>query len=116
MMMNNMNMHGVPMVQPMGQGGGPVPNPMQMQQGMPVGVPIPGMMQQPSPQQLQQPMPPQPPQPVEKLDNISKVKTLIGPLRESLTVSDIYILSFCNLCYNFVFEIEKKINFRCIIF
>lgn len=36
--------------------------------------------QAPQPQQPQQ----QPPQP---LDNISKIKTLIGPLRESLSVS-----------------------------
>lgn len=55
-----------------------------------VGVPgvgmqmaVPGtMMQQPSPQQMQ----PQPPQ-AEKSDNISKVKSLIGPLRETLTAT-----------------------------
>lgn len=41
-----------------------------------------GMPQQQNPQQQQQQQ--QPPQP---LDNISKIKTLIGPLRESLSVS-----------------------------
>lgn len=45
-------------------------------------------MQQPSPQQNMPPgMQPglvQPPQQMEKLDNISKVKSLIVPLRESL--------------------------------
>ncbi|CAD7092818.1 unnamed protein product [Hermetia illucens] len=79
-----MNIHGVP--QPiMGPGG--MPN---------VGV-SPGMMQQSSPQQApqmqtvmnQQQMPqqqqqqPQPQQQAEKMDNISKIKSLVGPLRES---------------------------------
>lgn len=46
-------------------------------------------MQQPSPQNMppgMQPtmIPPQPQQPMEKLDNISKVKSLLPPLRESL--------------------------------
>lgn len=65
--------------------------------GMPnVGV-SPGMMQQSSPQQApqmqtvmnQQQMPqqqqqqPQPQQQAEKMDNISKIKSLVGPLRES---------------------------------
>ncbi|XP_077292001.1 mediator complex subunit intersex [Arctopsyche grandis] len=100
-MMNNMNMHGVPMNQQVVGGVGVggvgvgvgvggvgvgvgVGVGMQLQSG-PVGVPV--MMQQPSPQQLQQPMPPQPTQPLEKLDNISKVKSLVGPLRDSLTAT-----------------------------
>lgn len=37
--------------------------------------------QNPQQQQAQQQQPPQP------LDNISKIKTLIGPLRESLSVN-----------------------------
>lgn len=44
-----------------------------------------GMMQQPSPQQMQPAMPQQPQQ--DKLDNISKVKTIMGSLRESIPVS-----------------------------
>lgn len=41
-----------------------------------------GMPQQPNPPQ---PPPQQPQQPHQPLDNISKIKTLVGPLRESLT-------------------------------
>lgn len=43
-----------------------------------------GIPPQQNPQQQQQ----QPPQP---LDNISKIKSLIGPLRESLSVRMFYI-------------------------
>lgn len=42
-----------------------------------------GMIPQPNPQPPQQ----QQQQPLQPLDNISKIKTLIGPLRESLSVS-----------------------------
>lgn len=61
--------------------------------GMPGGGVSPMMMQQTSPQQMgnvmgpgpQQQQPPQQPQPpAEKLDNISSIKSLIGPLKESL--------------------------------
>lgn len=52
--------------------------------GMQMQVPGP-IMQQPSPQQMQPTMPQQPQQ--DKMDNISKVKTLIGSLRESISVS-----------------------------
>lgn len=70
---NQMNMH-VPMNT---VGGAPNVN-MQMQ--------VPGpIMQQPSPQQMQPAMPQQPQQ--DKMDNISKVKTLMGSLRESIPVS-----------------------------
>ncbi|XP_014364217.2 mediator of RNA polymerase II transcription subunit 29 [Papilio machaon] len=71
--MNQMNMH-VPMNTVGGQ-----PN-VGMQ--MPVAGPI---MQQPSPQQMQPAMSQQTQQ--DKMDNISKVKTLMGSLRESLTMS-----------------------------
>ncbi|CAG9112887.1 hypothetical protein JYU34_005243 [Plutella xylostella] len=77
--MNQMNMH-VPMNAVAG-----APN-VGMQ--MPVTGPI---MQQPSPQQMQQqqmqqqPMPQQPQQ--DKMDNISKVKTLMGSLRESIPMT-----------------------------
>lgn len=65
--------------------------------GMPA-MGIPTMMQQSSPQQQQMQMGPQPQNPAmahpqqqqqqqaEKIDNISKVKSLIVPLRESLSV------------------------------
>lgn len=71
-----MNMH-VPM-NPVG----PSPNVgMQMQ--------VPGtIMQQQSPQQMQPQMPQQAQQ--DKMDNISKVKTLMGSLRESIPVSFSY--------------------------
>lgn len=80
----NMNMHGMP--QPClgaGVGGGV---------GMPGRGVSPGMMQQASPQQMvpQQPPPQQqqpPPQQAEKIDNISRIKSLIGPLRESLSMT-----------------------------
>lgn len=42
------------------------------------------MPQQPNPQQQHQQQTQQ--QPPTALDNISKIKTLVGPLRESLTV------------------------------
>lgn len=82
-----MNMHGVGLNQQAGGSGGV---------GMPMAVPG-GIMQQASPQQLQQQqvMPPQPQQPLEKLDNISKVKSLVGPLRESLTVSKYVFPTLC---------------------
>lgn len=59
--------------------------------GMPVVGVSPGMMQQSSPQQppqMQNVMPPQPipqqqQQQAEKMDNISKIKSFVGPLRES---------------------------------
>ncbi|CAG4959750.1 unnamed protein product [Colias eurytheme] len=74
--MNQMNMH-----VPMNPGGamGPAPNvPMQM--------PVSGqIMQQPSPQQMQPAMPQQTQQ--DKMDNITKVKTLMGSLRESLPMT-----------------------------
>ena len=60
----------------------------------PMQQPGPGVMpqvpQQPgpsTPQQQQQSQQPMPQQAQEKLDNISKVKSLITPLRESLAVS-----------------------------
>lgn len=69
---NQMSMH-VPM-NPVGAS----PNVgMQMQ----VSIPI---MQQQSPQQIQPAMPQ--PAPQDKMDNISKVKTLMGSLRESIPV------------------------------
>ena len=70
---NQMNMH-VPM-----NTVGATPNVgMQM--------PVPGtIMQQPSPQQMQPALPQQPQQ--DKMDNISRVKTLMGSLRESIPVS-----------------------------
>lgn len=83
--MNQMNMH-VP-INP----GGSAPN---VGVGMQMPVP-PTIMQQPSPQHSQQMQPamPQQPQP-DKMDNISKVKTLMGSLRESIPVSKYtYILS-----------------------
>ncbi|KAL7293384.1 hypothetical protein TKK_0013150 [Trichogramma kaykai] len=72
--MNMPMQQGVPMgMNPMVQGN-PVP--------MPQGPPHPGM-------HPGQPGPPGPPmqQPQEKLDNISKVKGLIGPLRDSLSLA-----------------------------
>lgn len=74
--MNQMNMH-VPM-NPVGPAGGV---------GMQLAVGG-GMMQQPSPQQMQ-PAPQQPQQ--DKMDNIAKVKTLMGSLRESIPVSISYM-------------------------
>lgn len=83
--MMNMNMHGMP--QPcLGAGVG-------VGVGMPGRGVSPGMMQQASPQQMvqQQPPPQQqqqpPPQQAEKIDNISRIKSLIGPLRESLSMT-----------------------------
>ncbi|XP_055688112.1 mediator of RNA polymerase II transcription subunit 29 [Lutzomyia longipalpis] len=71
-----MNMHGMPQpgVVPSGVGVSPI------------------MMQQASPQmgQMMGPAgPQQPPQPapIEKIDNISKAKSLVGPLRESLSAT-----------------------------
>lgn len=50
-------------------------------------MPVPGpIMQQQSPQQMQPAMPQQTQQ--DKMDNISKVKTLMGSLRESIPVSN----------------------------
>ncbi|KAI8437559.1 hypothetical protein MSG28_011856 [Choristoneura fumiferana] len=76
--MNQMNMH-VP-INP----GGSAPN---VGVGMQMAVP-PTIMQQPSPQHAQQMQPqmPQQPQP-DKMDNISKVKTLMGSLRESIPMT-----------------------------
>lgn len=73
--MNQMNMHVPP-----NPAVGAAPN---VGMHMPTGA----IMQQQSPQQMQpgQPMP-QPPQ-QDKMDNISKVKTLMGSLRETLPVS-----------------------------
>lgn len=45
-----------------------------------------GMPPQQNPQQQQQQQQQQQP-PLQQLDNISKIRTLIGPLRESLSVS-----------------------------
>ncbi|KAJ8709213.1 hypothetical protein PYW07_009039 [Mythimna separata] len=73
---NQMNMH-VPM-----NAVGSTPNVgMQM--------PVPGtIMQQPSPQQMQpQQQMPQQPQQQDKMDNISRVKTLMGSLRESIPLT-----------------------------
>lgn len=94
-----MNMHGVGLNQQAGGSG----------VGMPMAVPG-GIMQQASPQQLQQQqvMPPQPQQPLEKLDNISKVKSLVGPLRESLTVSKYF--SPTNV---FITLLCKRLDLRC---
>lgn len=76
-----------------------IPQPGVVGVGMPPGMGIPpAMMQQSSPQQqqMQAVMGPQNPgmvhpaqqhQQPEKMDNISKVKSLIGPLRESLSVN-----------------------------
>ncbi|XP_072933351.1 mediator of RNA polymerase II transcription subunit 29 [Epargyreus clarus] len=72
--MNQMNMH-VPMNSVV-----PAQN-VGMQ--MPVSGPI---MQQPSPQQMQPAAPQQPPQ-QDKVDNITKVKTLMGSLRECLPMT-----------------------------
>ncbi|VVD03600.1 unnamed protein product [Leptidea sinapis] len=71
--MNQMNMH-VPM-----NPGGPMGPASNVAMQLPVSGPI---MQQPSPQQMQPALSQQTQQ--EKLDNISKVKTLMGSLRESL--------------------------------
>lgn len=81
--MNQMNMHSVP-TNPNVSANPSVS--MHMPQG--------AIMQQPSPQQMQQgPAMPQQPQ-QDKMDNISKVKTLMGSLRESIPVSSItFILS-----------------------
>lgn len=80
---NQMNMH-VPM-----NTVGATPNVgMQM--------PVPGtIMQQQSPQQMQVQQPQPMPQPTQqdKMDNISKVKTLMGSLRESIPVSICIIFS-----------------------
>ncbi|GBP60683.1 Mediator of RNA polymerase II transcription subunit 29 [Eumeta japonica] len=68
--MNQMNMH-VPL------------NPVGVGSNVSMQMPVPGaMMQQPSPQQIQPAMQQQPQQ--DKLDNISKVKSLMGSLRESI--------------------------------
>lgn len=70
-----MNMH-VPM------------NPVGAQPNVGMQMPVSGpIMQQPSPQQMQPAMPQQ--QQQDKMDNISKVKTLMGSLRESLPVSNL---------------------------
>lgn len=51
-------------------------------------MPVPGtIMQQPSPQQMQPQQVPQQAQQQDKMDNISRVKTLMGSLRESIPVS-----------------------------
>lgn len=82
-------MHGMP--QP-GMGGQMMPagvSPVMMQQASPQqaqqmqGVMGPQQMQQATPQQQQQ----QQQQQAEKIDNISKVKSLFGPLRESLSLT-----------------------------
>ncbi|XP_050672464.1 mediator of RNA polymerase II transcription subunit 29 [Leptidea sinapis] len=74
--MNQMNMH-VPM-----NPGGPMGPASNVAMQLPVSGPI---MQQPSPQQMQPALSQQTQQ--EKLDNISKVKTLMGSLRESLPMT-----------------------------
>lgn len=79
---------------PMNPGGG-APN-----VGMQMGGSGP-LMQQPSPQQMQQSMPQQPPQ--DKMDNISKVKTLMGSLRESIPVSIVLSCSFNLFMFTTVF-------------
>jgi hypothetical protein len=91
---NQMNMH-VPM-NPVG----PAPNvPMQMQ--------VPGpIMQQQSPQQIQPAMPQQAQQ--DKMDNISKVKTLMGSLRESIPVCTRLIMSF----KLFLFRVYQLISIK----
>ncbi|KAF9808460.1 hypothetical protein SFRURICE_008513 [Spodoptera frugiperda] len=72
---NQMNMH-----VPMNTVGGTPNVGMQM--------PVPGtIMQQQSPQQMQQPVMPQQPQQQDKMDNISRVKTLMGSLRESIPMT-----------------------------
>lgn len=75
--MNQMNMHPVPT------------NPNVVGANANVGMHMPQgpIMQQPSPQQMQ-PGPTMPQQPQQdKMDNISKVKTLMSSLRESIPVS-----------------------------
>ena len=61
---------------------------------------MPQVPQQPgpgTPQQAQQLQPQIQQQPQEKLDNISKVKSLITPLRESLAVSSVKPFNFAKL-------------------
>uniref|UniRef100_A0A1B0CIY1 Mediator of RNA polymerase II transcription subunit 29 n=2 Tax=Lutzomyia longipalpis TaxID=7200 RepID=A0A1B0CIY1_LUTLO len=89
-----MNMHGMPQpgVVPSGVGVSPI------------------MMQQASPQmgQMMGPAgPQQPPQPapIEKIDNISKAKSLVGPLRESLS-------EFYSICDQI--ELHLKTSIQCI--
>ncbi|XP_026332284.1 mediator of RNA polymerase II transcription subunit 29 isoform X2 [Hyposmocoma kahamanoa] len=75
--MNQMNMHPVPT------------NPNVVGANANVGMHMPQgpIMQQPSPQQMQ-PGPTMPQQPQQdKMDNISKVKTLMGSLRESIPMT-----------------------------
>ncbi|KAG6457520.1 mediator of RNA polymerase II transcription subunit 29 [Manduca sexta] len=70
---NQMNMH-VPM------------NPVVAAPNVGMQMPVPGpIMQQQSPQQMQPAMPQQTQQ--DKMDNISKVKTLMGSLRESIPMT-----------------------------
>lgn len=61
---------------------------------------------------MQQTMiPPQQQQPMEKMDNISKVKSLMGPLRESLKnvfSSAAHLLSQNNfICNGYVFILQS---------
>lgn len=97
-------MHGIQ--QPGGVGGG-IPQAMGIS---------PGMMQQ-SPQQMQAVMQhqPQQPPPPEKMDNISKVKSLIGPLRESLSVNFLIVLFVHKYCLTkqkllFILQTTLKIS------
>ncbi|CAG9567950.1 unnamed protein product [Danaus chrysippus] len=96
--MNQMNMH-VPM-NPVGA------NPNVGMQGMPVSVSI---MPVASPQQMQPVMAPQPPQ-QDKMDNISKVKTLMGSLRESLPMTLKSAAQILHLNYNIDSNTQKGID------
>lgn len=73
-----MNMPGMGQGMPGGMGPGGM--------GPGMGGPGMGVMQQPP----QQPPPQQPQQPHQPLDNISKIKSLVGPLRDALSVSNLH--------------------------
>ncbi|OWR46464.1 intersex protein [Danaus plexippus plexippus] len=81
-------------------------NPNVGMQGMPVSVSI---MPVASPQQMQPVMAPQPPQ-QDKMDNISKVKTLMGSLRESLPMTLKSAAQILHLNYNIDSNTQKGID------
>lgn len=94
-------MHGTQ--QPGGVVGGPPGMGMMMPQSSPQQQQMQAMVHHPS-QQHQ-------PQPPEKMDNISKVKSLIGPLRESLSVNVSKNSLFILFKFNLFLRLDNTENF-----
>lgn len=69
---------------------------------------VPGMGMPPQNPQQQQQQQQQPPQP---LDNISKIKSLMGPLRESLAVGNFVLITPIRLI-NFYSRIPLKLQHK----